>query len=62
MLGTYTGSLNHDAIFIRRDLFGKYGCYDENLKIVSDWKWFLQSIVLGGEQPQYVDLMSHCLK
>ena len=56
MLGMFTGSLNHDSAYIRYDLFEKYGYYDENLKIVSDWKWFLQSIVLGGEQPQYVDL------
>jgi len=33
--------------FIRRNLFDKYGMYDETLKIVSDWKWFLQAIGLG---------------
>ena len=55
LLGMYTGTLNHDPAYIRRDLFEKYGYYDENLKIVSDWKWYLQAIVLGGEQPQYVD-------
>ena len=56
MLGMYMGSLNHDPTYIRRDLFEKYGYYDENLKIVSDWKWFLQAIILGGERPEYVDL------
>ena len=56
MLGMYTGTLNHDPAFIRRDLFDKYGYYDESLKIVSDWKWYLQAIVLGSEKPQYVDL------
>ena len=56
MLGMYTGTLNHDPTYIRRDLFEKYGCYDENLKIVSDWKWYLQAIVLGDEKPKYVDL------
>lgn len=56
MLGMYTGTLNHDPTYIRRDLFEKYGYYDENLKIVSDWKWYLQAIVLGGEKPRYVDL------
>ena len=55
LLGMYTGTLNHDPAYIRRDLFEKYGYYDESLKIVSDWKWYLQAIVLGGEQPQYVD-------
>ena len=56
MLGMYTGTLNHDPAYIRRDLFDKYGYYDESLKIVSDWKWYLQAIVLGSEKPQYVDL------
>lgn len=56
MLGMYAGTLNHDPTYIRRDLFEKYGYYDEGLKIVSDWKWFLQAIILGGEMPHYVDL------
>ena len=56
MLGMFTGTLNHDPAYIRRDLFEKYGYYDESLKIVSDWKWYLQAIVLGEEKPQYVDM------
>lgn len=56
MLGMFTGTLNHDPAYIRRDLFEKYGYYDESLRIVSDWKWYLQAIILGGENPQYVDL------
>jgi glycosyltransferase involved in cell wall biosynthesis len=56
MLGMFSGTLNHDPAYIRRDLFGKYGYYDENLKIVSDWKWYLQAIIFGGEKPQYVDI------
>ena len=56
MLGMYTGTLNHDPAYIRRDLFGKYGYYDESLKIVSDWKWYLQAIIFGGEKPKYVDV------
>lgn len=55
MLGMYTGTLNHDPAYIRRDLFGEYGYYDESLKIVSDWKWYLQAIILGNEKPVYVD-------
>ncbi len=56
MLGMYTGTLNHDPAYICRDLFEKYGYYDESLKIVSDWKWYLQAIILGGEKPVYTDL------
>lgn len=34
-------TLNHPCSFIKRELFVKYGYYDESLRIVSDWKWFL---------------------
>lgn len=54
--GMYRGSFNHSPAYIKRDLFDKYGEYDESLKIVSDWKWYLQSIVLGEEVPVYVNL------
>ena len=56
MLGMFTGTLNHDPAYIRHDLFEKYGYYDETLKIVSDWKWYLQAIILGEEKPHYVDM------
>ena len=55
-LGFYTGTLNHSPAYIRRSLFDKYGLYDETLKIVSDWKWYLQAIILGREKPVYTDL------
>ena len=52
----YRATLNHDCCYFRRDLFDTYGLYDENLKIVSDWKWFLQAIGLGKVKPVYVDI------
>lgn len=55
-LGFYTGTLNHSPAYIRRSLFDKYGLYDECLKIVSDWKWYLQAIILGEERPVYTDI------
>jgi len=41
----YHSTLFHTSAYIRRSLFDKYGLYDETLKIVSDWKWYL--IVCG---------------
>ena len=52
----YSSTLNHDCAYIRKDLFDEYGLYDENLKIVSDWKWYLQTIGLGRVKPEYVDI------
>jgi len=52
----YAATLNHDCAYIRRALFDEYGLYDENLRIVSDWKWYLQAIGLGKVVPIYVDI------
>ena len=52
----FSSTMNHDCCYFRRDLFETYGLYDENLKIVSDWKWFLQAIGLGYVKPVYVDI------
>lgn len=52
----YSSTMNHDCCYFRRDLFKTYGLYDENLKIVSDWKWFLLAIGLGHVKPVYVDI------
>ena len=52
----YSSTMNHDCCYFHRDLFEIYGLYDENLKIVSDWKWFLQAIGLGHVKPVYVDI------
>lgn len=50
------GTVNHDPTYIRRSLYEKYGLYDENLKICSDWKWFVNTVVFGGEKLYYVPI------
>ena len=52
----YRGTLNHDCAFIRRDLFEKYGLYNEQMKICSDWEWYMRAIVLGGEKTVYTNI------
>lgn len=52
----YSGALNHPPTYIKRHLFDKYGLYDESLKIVSDWKWFMQVIVFEQVKPVFVDV------
>ena len=56
LLQYFSSTMNHDCCYFRRDLFETYGLYDESLKIVSDWKWFLQAIGLGQVKPEYVDI------
>lgn len=41
-----TTSLGHASTFIKRSLFGVYGEYRTDLKIVSDWAFFLSAICI----------------
>lgn len=52
----YKGTLNHDCAYIRRDLFDKYGLYNEEMKICSDWEWYVKAIALGGEKTVYTNI------
>lgn len=52
----YKGTLNHDCAYIRRDLFEKYGLYNEEMKICSDWEWYVRAIALGGEKAVYINI------
>ena len=50
------GTINHDPTYIHYSLYEKYGLYDDTLKIVSDWKWFVQSVIFGGEKVFYIPI------
>lgn len=52
----YKGTLNHDCAYIRLDLFDKYGLYNEDMKICSDWEWYVKAIALGGEKAVYTNI------
>jgi glycosyltransferase involved in cell wall biosynthesis len=39
------GTIGHPTTFIKRSLFNKIGLYDETLKIVADWKFFILAVV-----------------
>lgn len=52
----YSNSINHPATYIKKELFLKYGLYDESLKIVSDWKWFMQVVAFHDIKPAITDV------
>ncbi len=52
----YKGTLNHNCAYIRRSLFERFGLYDEQMKICSDWKWYVDAIAIGGVKPVYVNI------
>ena len=47
--------INHQSSFIKKELFEKYGLYDERLRIVSDWKFFLEVVGIKKCSTKYLD-------
>jgi len=43
----YINSLAHQATLIKKELFQKFGLYREDLKLMSDWEFFIRTIILG---------------
>lgn len=56
LLDLYRSTIFHATAYIKRSLFDKYGLYDESLKIVSDWKFYLITVGLHNEKVVYRDI------
>lgn len=52
--------LPHQATFIRRDLFEKIHGYDESFKVVSDWLFFIESILVHHATYRHLNLFVAC--
>lgn len=52
----FVWTLPHQSAFIRRSLFAD-SPYDETLKIVADWKFYIVKIVYEGKSVQLMDLI-----
>ena len=50
----YSGTIPHQSSFIKTELLRLFP-YDENLKIVSDWKFFVQTVVMHNCTVRYID-------
>ncbi len=51
----YSGAIPHQGSFIKTDLLRKYP-YDEKLKISSDWKFFVQTLIMDNCSIRYLDM------
>lgn len=53
----YNSCMKHQASFIRRSLFDKYGMYDADMRICSDFDWFFRVIAFHDDVTlQYIDV------
>lgn len=50
-------TLPHQSTFIRRSLFKRVGLYDESLKIVADWKFFLDATCKFNASYEYKNVV-----
>ena len=50
----YLQTFPHQSSFIRRSLFSSIGLYEENCKIVADWKWFVIAILNHGASYEFL--------
>lgn len=53
----YHKALNHQATFIRTELFEKYGLYDERYKIISDRVFILKTLGLSHVSFKFLDVV-----
>lgn len=49
-------TFHHQSCLIKRNLFQKYGLYDTNYKLCSDWKFYFDCVILNGVDCKYVDI------
>jgi len=52
----FRGTIQHTSAYIKKSLFDKYGLYDETLRIVSDWKWYLVTVALNNVIVHFSDV------
>ena len=50
----FLGTLPHQATLIRRNLFERFGVYNEQLIIASDWLFFVESLLESGCSYQHI--------
>jgi glycosyltransferase involved in cell wall biosynthesis len=49
-------TIAHPATLIKRSLFDRHGLYDESLKIVSDWAFFIKVIIIENATYKYKNI------
>jgi len=48
-------AIHHQASFIKRELFQKYGLYSDRAKLISDWIFFFETVLLHKVKTQYIN-------
>ena len=51
------GGICHQSAFFKRQLFYRYGFYNESYRIVSDWEFFINTIVFSEVIYNHINLI-----
>jgi len=57
LLTFFEGSITHQATFIKKSLFSTYGIYNEEYEIVSDWEFFIKTIITEQCSYQHIPFL-----
>lgn len=49
-------TIPHQASFIKKTAFEKYGYYNEEIKVSADWFFYIKSIIVGDASYKHIDL------
>jgi len=52
----YSHTIKHQASFLRRSLFERFGLFNETRKVISDWEFMIKTVGLGNATYRYIDV------
>lgn len=56
IIDMFNGTFHHQACLIQTSLFHEIGLYSTEYRLVSDWKFFFDCVVLNKVKTKYVDI------
>lgn len=54
------GTLWHPCAFIKKSLFDKCGCYNEEFRVISDWEFFMRAVTINGASYERFNRIVSC--
>lgn len=62
LMDMFNNTFHHQACLIQTSLFKEFGYYSTEYRLVSDWKFFFDCVVLHHVPTNYVDLTVACFE
>ena len=55
IMDMFNGTFHHQASLIQKTLFDEFGYYSTQYRLMSDWKFFFDCVILHNQKTKYVD-------